>query len=91
MPLARIRQTCLHGHLLTRVLLASGTVTGEEHGEVEGRGQEGHCTPSVDQAAPRLRGGKEAGQRPLCPQSFQINEHTANMITGLEWQHLTWV
>lgn len=34
MTLARIRQTCLHGHLLTMVLLASGIVTGEEDGEV---------------------------------------------------------
>lgn len=69
MPLARIRQTCLRGHLLTMVLLASDSVTGEECGEVAGEERKATAHPLWNRQHLDTGRGREAGQRPLCPPS----------------------
>lgn len=69
MPLARIRQTCLRGHLLTMVLLASDGVTGEECGEVAGEERKATAHPLWNRQHLDTGRGREAGQRPLCPPS----------------------
>lgn len=62
MTLARIRQTCLLGHLLTMVLLASDDITGEERGEVAGG--DGKVTAHLPWTRQHLdtETGKEAGK-----------------------------
>lgn len=73
MPLARIRQTCLHGHLLTTVSGLLGNVTGEEDREVVGRGWKVTEHPPWMRQQLDTERSEEVHQRSLCSKSFQIN------------------